>query len=204
MAGNERRTLPPYMHLLAGLSTGMIVALLTNPIWVVKTRMQTQMFEHQRSYKGFFHGIYKLWKDEGIGGYYKGIVPALLGVSHGAMQFMAYEEVKRVWTKYQIRTRGQSDMGSIHFMAMACLSKLFASVTTYPFQVIKSRLQVRPSQFSGSWDCVRWTYAHQGFTGFYAGFVPNVFKVMPAAIITFVAYENFAAWLGIEAFESGR
>jgi hypothetical protein len=64
-------------------------------------------------------------------------------------------------------------------------------------------IQVRPPQFSSAWDCAVWTLREEGFKGFYAGFVPNVFKVMPAAIITFVAYENFAKLLGINAFAAG-
>lgn len=38
--------------------------------------------------------------------------------------------------------------------------------------------------------------------GFYAGFWPNVWKVMPAAIITFVAYENIAKMLSAQRSSS--
>jgi len=36
---------------------------------------------------------------------------------------------------------------------------------------------------------------HQQRKGFYAGFWPNVWKVMPNAIITFIAYEHIAKML---------
>lgn len=40
-------------------------------------------------------GLMQLGKQEGIGGLSKGMVLALFGVSNGAIQFMAYEELKR-------------------------------------------------------------------------------------------------------------
>lgn len=40
-------------------------------------------------------GLYRIVKHEGLLGFYKGIIPSLLGTSHGAIQFMIYEEMKK-------------------------------------------------------------------------------------------------------------
>lgn len=40
-------------------------------------------------------GLQQTWNKEGFRGLYKGFVPALFGVSHGAIQFMIYEEMKK-------------------------------------------------------------------------------------------------------------
>jgi solute carrier family 25 folate transporter 32 len=59
---------------------------------------------------GFFYkypadAFGSIWRQEGLAGLYKGFVPGLFGVSHGAVQFMAYEELKHVLRQY--KTEGQ-------------------------------------------------------------------------------------------------
>ena len=52
-------------------------------------------------YKGFIDGLIKITRDEGFKGLYKGFVPGIWGVSHGAIQFMAYEELKNAYNVYK-------------------------------------------------------------------------------------------------------
>lgn len=61
--------------------SGLIASIITNPLDVVKTRMQVQRAEASTGskghtprygYKNAFHGIYKLFKEEGITGSFRG------------------------------------------------------------------------------------------------------------------------------------
>ena len=100
-------------------------------------------------------GLVKLWRGEGLRGLYKGFIPALFGVSHGALQFMAYEEMKKLWQEFQHPPSSPStlsinlqrnpnpnkDLGTVTYLIMAASSKVFATVCTYPYQVVRSRIQ---------------------------------------------------------------
>ena len=81
----------------------MLTLSVANPIWVVKTRLclpDTPSVPASMRYSGLRDGLYKLYKHEGVRGLYKGFVPGLLGTSHGAVQFMMYEELKRIYASH--------------------------------------------------------------------------------------------------------
>ena len=79
----------------------MLTLTVANPIWVVKTRLclpDTPSVPSHMRYFGLRDGLYKLYKYEGIRGLYKGYIPGVFGTSHGAIQFMIYEELKKLYS----------------------------------------------------------------------------------------------------------
>merc|ERR1719186_597470 len=75
------------------------------------------------------------------------------------------------------------------YLMFAAISKLFAAVTTYPYQVIRARLQDTDCKYSGSWDCVKRTVRHEGVRGLYKGLTPYMVHVMPNICLVFLIYE---------------
>jgi solute carrier family 25 folate transporter 32 len=107
--GNSKTQLSPTMHMFAAGQAGVLTLAMTNPIWVVKTRLCLQYEQvptaaanaSKTYYKGMMDAFYKIWSQEGMRGLYKGFVPGLWGVSHGAIQFMAYEELKSSYNHFK-------------------------------------------------------------------------------------------------------
>lgn len=81
---------------------------------------------------------------------------------------------------------------------MGAASKTFATTVTYPYQVIRSRLQnqrdSKDLRYTGVSDVIRQTWKYEGFRGFYKGLVPTVVRVTPASCIIFVVYERLLKW----------
>jgi solute carrier family 25 folate transporter 32 len=44
--------------------------------------------------------LVKTYRNEGIKGFYKGLLPGFFGVSHTAIQLMMYEEMKSYYKKH--------------------------------------------------------------------------------------------------------
>lgn len=190
------------LHLISAAEAGALVCLITNPLWLVKTRLQLQGpgYGVHKPYAGFADALMTIVKGEGWRALYKGLGPSLLLVSHGSLQFMAYEEGR----KFAINLRSplssdyeddrDSCLKPMDIAILGGLSKVFATSVTYPYQVIRARIQQRPNtngraKYASSWHAFRETLRHEGIRGLYKGIVPNFLKNVPASSITFLVYE---------------
>lgn len=196
-----REELTPGLHLASAAEAGALVCFCTNPLWLVKTRLQLQTPLHQnRPYSGLYDAVRTILKEEGWIALYKGLVPGLFLVTHGAIQFTAYEELRKAVVEFRSADSEEDSsavelLNTIDYATLGASSKLAAILLTYPFQVIRSRLQQRPSKggipiYMDSWHVVKETARFEGFRGFYRGITPNMLKNVPAASITFIVYEN--------------
>ncbi|KAH9533779.1 hypothetical protein CY35_18G070400 [Sphagnum magellanicum] len=204
------RDLGPALHLLSAAEAGSIVCVLTNPVWLVKTRLQLQGPGHgtRQPYTGFYDALRSILKEEGWRGLYKGLGPGLVLVSHGALQFMAYEEGRKLLIAYRsqkstdqlMNTKGEELLTSQDFAVLGASSKLFAVFLTYPYQVIRSRLQQRPSaegflKYRNTWHAFEDAVRYEGFRGLYKGIIPNLLRVVPSSSLTFLIYESVLKYL---------
>ena len=86
-----------------------------------------------------------MYKTEGILSFYSGLTPALLGLTHVAVQFPAYEYLKKKFTGQGmgVHTDGEKSSQWIGILSASVLSKIMASSATYPHEVIRTRLQTQ-------------------------------------------------------------
>ncbi|KAK9352819.1 mitochondrial carrier domain-containing protein [Lipomyces doorenjongii] len=197
--GHEDLSFADYM-LSAGTS-GCMTALLTNPIWVLKTRMLSTNSTFAGAYKGTLDGLHKIWQYEGLRGFYRGFLPSLLGVGHGAIQLMFYEELKGWYVSGTVTETGQNSnmnqLSTLQYITFSAMSKLGASLIMYPYQVVRSRLQRYDADnvYLSMTDVIKKTCKEEGILGFYKGLLPNLFRVVPATCVTFVVYENTRSYM---------
>lgn len=214
------RPLSASQYLLFSAEASAVTAILTNPIWVVKVRTFTAPPNSPAAHRGLWSGFRAIFHDEGLRGLYRGTSLALFGVSNGALQFMGYEKMKgwaferkrrRVAKLGRAWTTDDEKLSNTAYTVMSGASKLGALCTTYPYQVIRSRIQV-DSALSRSHhrtitSTIAHTWTHEGLAGFYRGLATNLVRVLPGTCVTFVVYENIA-WLlkraAVRRAEGGR
>ena len=178
-------------YMLASGAAGALSALFINPIWVVKTRILSTSATHEGAYQSMIGGLSSLLRQEGIRGYFRGFVPALAGVSHGALYFVAYEKLKK--TRSEAAGRESGTLTNSEYLAISAIAKIWAGIITYPHQVVPARLQTYSNQgvqYRGVIDVIKRVWHHDGFLGFYKGLGPNLVRVVPSTCVTFIVYEN--------------
>jgi solute carrier family 25 folate transporter 32 len=89
-------------NFILACASGACMVALTNPIWLIKTRMQLQMrkssqlhAEVKAPYKNIVDAAQTIVREEGVWALYKGSGAAMLLTSHGGVQFVVYEFLKK-------------------------------------------------------------------------------------------------------------
>ena len=185
--------------------SGVITLCFTNPLFLLKTRMCLQYNSPNDStklvkYKNTKEALNNLIKTDGFLGLYKGIVPGLFGTLNGTIQMVCYDSMKSIWLRHLEKEAAANQqpapqLESFHFSTFSAISKILAVVCTYPFQLVKARLQDQHQNYKSVSDVISKTYKHERFYGFYKGLLPALIRVTPAASVTFVVYENVLKFL---------
>lgn len=169
-------------------------------------------------YRSTIDAARKMYTSEGLASFYSGLTPALLGLSHVAVQFPTYEYLK---TRFTGQGMGEAPPEGekahwVGILSASVLSKILASSATYPHEVIRTRLQTQrrpvagdhflqgmgvdgsrekqsPAPLSPKYRGIAMTFRiilrEEGWRAFYAGLGTNMMRAVPAATVTMLTYE---------------
>ena len=209
------------VHLLAAATAGIATGTATNPIWLVKTRLQLDKNRagddptRGRQYKNSWDCVKQTVRHEGFRGLYKGLTASYLGVTESTLQWVLYERLKLSLERREARrlndkTYQRTFIDDLEeyggkFTAAAC-AKMFASALTYPHEVVRTRLRQAPkmvtetgqvtAKYTGLVQCFKLIAKEEGMAGLYGGMTPHLLRVAPSAGIMFAIYEVTLRFLG--------
>lgn len=183
------------VHMISACGAGVLTATVTNPIWVVKTRIQ-MISSKDCQYSGTADAFGKIMREEGIVGFYRGLGPSLVGVSHITIQFPLYERLKKdLGSGGGQGASSENQAGIFSLIAAAAISKILASLFTYPHEVVRTRMYMDTGKELSMLSSYMNLFREGGVSAMYRGFLTNAVRVVPASAITFVSYEIVYEWL---------
>lgn len=180
---------------IAGFASNLI----TNPMWMIRTRMQAEIFKSEgkphyvRKYKSISGSIYRVYRKEGFFSLYTGLTASMLNISHVLIYFPIYENLK-LFLKNLFEPEKES-LSSKFVSLSVLISKSWASTVSYPVELIRARQQdTRSHEVQGRsfTQVLKRTYGKEGIKGFYSGFTLNLFRILPQNIIVFMLYEKLS------------
>jgi solute carrier family 25 folate transporter 32 len=177
----------------SAVSAGLVADIICNPMFVVRTRLQTEALHDVASGLAVHRPAtiigtaQSLLREGGPRIFWRGMTANILGLSHVGIQFPVYEQLKTT-------LRGNKSEESVTDLLLATsLSKMTASLISYPHEVIRSRLMDARTQV-GFWKTCSNIYRREGMIGFYTGLQVTMIRVVPNTCVTFLSYELLLRW----------
>jgi len=179
-----------FWELVAGGSAGGCQVIFTNPLEIVKIRLQVQG-EAAKLEGAVPKGAVHIIRQLGLLGLYKGASACLLrDIPFSAIYFPAYSHLKK-----DVFHEGYNGKHLSFFetLASAAIAGMPAAYLTTPADVVKTRLQVEArtgqTSYKGLGDAFVRIYREEGFKAFFKGGPARVIRSSPQFGFTLVAYE---------------
>lgn len=173
---------------IAGALGGFVNCFVCSPLELVKTRLQIQDQSAAgiKLYNGPIDCLMKTWRQAGVKGLFRGMVPTILReVPSYGVYFVGYEFLKSRW--------GDSPVALL--MAGGSAGVL-CWIISYPFDMIKSRVQAVPDYptpgydlYKGVWDCTVKSCKTEGYSVLFRGLNAAIVRAFPVNAMTFFTYE---------------
>ncbi|KAI9123333.1 hypothetical protein K1719_006222 [Acacia pycnantha] len=192
----------------AGAISGGISRTVTSPLDVIKIRFQVQLEPTSSwaslpkqlyvpsKYTGIVQASKDIFREEGIKGFWRGNVPALLMVMpYTAIQFTVLHKLK-TFASGSSKTENHIHLSPYLSYVSGALAGCAATVGSYPFDLLRTILasqgepKVYPNMRSAFLDIVR----TRGLQGLYSGLSPTLVEIIPYAGLQFGTYDTFKRW----------
>lgn len=213
--------------MLAGAIAGSATCVISNPIWVTNTRMAAGTNDHEEKAAvaapapkkripgppkkgpkaaaasaqkpkkmGTIATVAEILKEDGPLAFFRGLKPALVLVINPILQYTLFEQLKQRLEK----TRVLKDWD---FFLLGALSKLIATSITYPYIVLKARMQVSRQKaanhnvddahhYKNMIDGLQKIIKHEGgISALYKGIGSKLLQSVLTAAILFTYKEKF-------------
>ncbi|MEQ2254745.1 hypothetical protein ILYODFUR_006704 [Ilyodon furcidens] len=198
LIGSNKETLSILERFVAGSLAGVIAQSTIYPMEVLKTRLALRK---TGQYAGISDCAKQIFRKEGLGAFYKGYVPNMLGIiPYAGIDLAVYETLKNSYLQ-QYGTNS-TDPGIVVLLACGTVSSTCGQLASYPLALVRTRMQAQAvtegnQQQVSMTGIFRQILQNEGPAGLYRGLAPNFLKVIPAVSISYVVYEHLKSQLGV-------
>eukprot|EP00538_Stauroneis_constricta_P008957 CAMPEP_0119562162 /NCGR_PEP_ID=MMETSP1352-20130426/19615_1 /TAXON_ID=265584 /ORGANISM="Stauroneis constricta, Strain CCMP1120" /LENGTH=379 /DNA_ID=CAMNT_0007610511 /DNA_START=65 /DNA_END=1204 /DNA_ORIENTATION=- len=187
---------------MAGAAAGSAACIACYPLDLVRTRLTTEL-EGRENYKGIVDAFRKIARNEGVAGFYSGIIPTLLvAVPNFAISYSVYGTLKEHALDddlfYNLRRidadSGEPRLGFLLTVMCGAMSGCLSTCLTFPMDTIRRRMQIQNlhipvAERLTSYQQLQLMVTSEGLGSVYRGLTPELLKVVPMVGTMFFVYE---------------
>ena len=200
----------PLNHLCSAFGAGITANTIMNPWWMVKTRFQILADKSlgQKQFSTYGQLISSIYKEEGLGAFWKGTTASYVGCFEGAIQWMTYEKLKTMLQgkaddRAKVTEKKGSDaqgvITSTEIMFAGAVAKAGAILATYPHEVVRTRMREQATngvfKYNGFMNTLKTIAKEEGAKGLYGGLWIHLGRSVPNAALMFTSFELISRYL---------
>ncbi|CAG8500488.1 3555_t:CDS:2 [Paraglomus brasilianum] len=212
---------------VAGSLAGITSVLVTYPLELVRVRLAFEIRKDTRiGLRSIYSQIYsepaasrRVLFHFPLRNFYRGLLPTIMGMvpyagvsflTHHALSEFCRNRLTELTTdpslvRDKLDGRGQKRRAPLKTwaeMVVGGLSGAIAQTVSYPFEVIRRRMQVYgaldPARFVGIWETTRTIWMQNKFRGFFVGLTIGYLKVTPMVAVSFTVYDRMKLLFNVD------
>ncbi|KAK1162471.1 solute carrier family 25 member 36 [Acipenser oxyrinchus oxyrinchus] len=184
------------VHMVSAGLAGFTAITATNPIWLIKTRLQLDARNRGETRMSAFECIRKVYHSDGIRGFYRGMSASYAGISETVIHFVIYESIKRKLLEAKTASAMDDEEDSVRnasdfvgLMLAAATSKTCATSIAYPHEVIRTRLREEGTKYRSFFQTLSMVIKEEGYRALYRGLTTHLVRQIPNTAIMMSTYE---------------
>ncbi|KAJ2516679.1 hypothetical protein H4217_004434 [Coemansia sp. RSA 1939] len=186
ISGNVQRTkLSSMSNMAVGASSRAMAGFLLMPGTLLKVHCESSLYK----YAGIMGAAKEIWRSGGLRGFFVGAVPtAIRDAPYAGLYMLMYEAIKSKERDFALK-RSVDLAETTVTMVAGVLAGLSASYLTQPFDLVKTRMQLRPIEYPTVLQSFSKIFREESFVGFFRGISLRVLRKGIQASLVFTLYE---------------
>ncbi|KAG0237252.1 hypothetical protein BGW42_001519 [Actinomortierella wolfii] len=158
-------------NLIAGGASRAAIGFIMMPATVIKVRYESNLY----NYTSMSSAFSSIFRKEGIRGLWAGFgATAMRDAPLAGLYVLFYEQSK---------------------VLLGGVAAGFLSTTiTHPFDMLKTRMQLKPSDYKNVFQAARKVFLEEGMVGFFDGILVRTIRKSVHSAITWTVYEEVVRW----------
>ncbi|KAK3560739.1 hypothetical protein QTP86_016555 [Hemibagrus guttatus] len=184
------------VHMVSASMAGFTAITATNPIWLIKTRLQLDARNRGERRMSALQCVQRVYQTDGLRGFYRGMSASYAGISETVIHFVIYESIKRRLLETRAATRMNQENETarhasdfMYMMMAAATSKTCATCIAYPHEVVRTRLREEGTKYRSFLQTVSMVFREEGYKALYRGLTTHLVRQIPNTAIMMATYE---------------